>query len=179
MTPTVMYEKDDTINGTKYHHSTEYNDLKDDDNKLKEFFQLQIDALKESTSREDANLKEAYLLAVKLISEHQIASNNLQELIRKQTIDHDKQFELKLSTIEYERRHNQIIESNEKSHTIFYEKMKDFEIFRATLSAKADQKTVDDKFQFTQRTTNRLLIFTIVSMAIALLSLALDFFINY
>ena len=56
------------------------------------------------------------------------------------------------------------------------EEIKILQISRAEIAAKADEKVVNDKFVAAQKSTNRLLVYTIVSIVIALIALAINYF---
>ena len=66
----------------------------------------------------------------------------------------------------------------ENQHDRVKEDIKRLEISKAEMNAKADQKATDDKFASIQITTNRVVIFTIISIAIAIIGLLIDYFKN-
>ena len=61
-------------------------------------------------------------------------------------------------------------------HERVREDIQRLEISRAEMDAKADQSKVDTRFQGNQKTMNRLMLFNIISIGIALLAIAVSFY---
>jgi hypothetical protein len=159
-------------------HIKEFYVLQGEVKTLREMFESQFKSLKELIELNFKTINMATEKALMANDKRLDAMNEIKGAMKDQAAHFPTREELdpRLSTIEDILGKVVLRSDFDNQHERVREDIRKLEISKAEMNAKADQKGVDNKFEGAQKQSNRLTIFTIISIAIAILAVITNYF---